>query len=396
MILEGGISKNYTQNWDKNGNIYYTDENGQVVDFKVNPFVKLANKVKATATNIGDWINETDPNSEAYKQKVSAIVGLETLPLGLGRFATQGIAKGLAPYVGRKIAQNIATGESGGVSGGTVTGGLEAGLNDRNIGLGALNGGFWGLLGGLGGGYGLGKVAQKFTRAKLPNNPQIQEQYFNDYVADLNNKTKAMADFRAGKLGMKNGKMQLAYDLIADENGNPINVFHGTGTYFDNFDKNMLGSLTGANSAKKGFWFSEGENTAKSYAKYAAENSELNKLIKKQQAMERMPLVNWDEYDKLTEQIEQMALNGEPSTPRLIRANLDMNNPAYYDAKGQKFMEIQQEINDFLENNPQADGFVIRNLRDVVDNSYDEATNHYMIRNPEQIKILENRLLEDL
>ena len=43
MILEGGISKNYTQNWDKNGNIYYTDENGQVVDFKVNPFVKLAN-----------------------------------------------------------------------------------------------------------------------------------------------------------------------------------------------------------------------------------------------------------------------------------------------------------------------------------------------------------------
>ena len=93
MILEGGISKNYTQNWDKNGNIYYTDENGQVVDFKVNPFVKLANKVKATATNIGDWINETDPNSEAYKQKVSTVVGLETLPLGLGRFATQGIAK---------------------------------------------------------------------------------------------------------------------------------------------------------------------------------------------------------------------------------------------------------------------------------------------------------------
>ena len=27
MILEGGIS--YNQNWDKNGNIYYTDENGQ-------------------------------------------------------------------------------------------------------------------------------------------------------------------------------------------------------------------------------------------------------------------------------------------------------------------------------------------------------------------------------
>ena len=216
MILEGGISKNYTQNWDKNGNIYYTDENGQVVDFKVNPFVKLANKVKATATNIGDWINETDPNSEAYKQKVSAIAGLETLPLGLGRFATQQIAKGLTPYVGRKIAQNMATGASGGVAGGAVTGGLEAGLNDRNIAIGGLQGAtVGGLLGGLGG-YGLGKVAQKFERAKLPNNPQMHEQYFNDYIADLNNKTNAMADFRAGKLGMKNGKMQLTYDLADD------------------------------------------------------------------------------------------------------------------------------------------------------------------------------------
>ena len=183
MILEGGISKNYTQNWDKNGNIYYTDENGQVVDFKVNPFVKLANKVKATATNIGDWINETNPNSEAYKQKVSAIVGLETLPLGLGRFATQGIAKGLTPYVGRKIAQNMAQGASSGLVGGAVTGGLEAGLNDRNIGLGALNGGFWGLLGGLGGGYGLGKVAQKLnTQTAWHGSPYKFEKFSNEAI----------------------------------------------------------------------------------------------------------------------------------------------------------------------------------------------------------------------
>ena len=228
MILEGGISKNYTQNWDKNGNIYYTDENGQVVDFKVNPFVKLANKVKATATNIGDWINETDPNSEAYKQKVGTVLGLVTAPLGLGATLTGGIAKGLTPYVGRKIAQNMAQGIGSGIAGGGVAGGLEAGLNDRNIAIGGLQGAtVGGLLGGLGG-YGLGKVAQKFERAKLPNNTVAQEQYFNDYVADLNNKTKAMADFRAGKLGMKNGKMQLAYDLIADDNNNPISFYHGT------------------------------------------------------------------------------------------------------------------------------------------------------------------------
>ena len=229
MILEGGISKNYTQNWDKNGNIYYTDENGQVVDFKVNPFVKLANKVKATATNIGDWINETNPNSEAYKQKVGVVSGLVTAPLGLGATLTGGIARGLAPYVGRKIAQNMAQGIGSGVAGGGVAGGLEAGLNDRNIAIGGLQGAtVGGLLGGLGG-YGLGKVAQKFERAKLPNNPQIQERYFNDYVADLNNKTNAMADFRAGKLGVKNGKMQLAYDLADDSPNIPKYILDDTG-----------------------------------------------------------------------------------------------------------------------------------------------------------------------
>lgn len=183
MILEGGISKNYTQNWDKNGNIYYTDENGQVVDFKVNPFVKLANKAKATATNIGDWINETDPNSEAYKQKVGAIAGLETLPLGLGRFATQGIAKGLTPYVGRKIAQNMAQGIGSGVAGGGIAGGLEAGLNDRNIAIGGLQGAtVGGLLGGLGG-YGLGKVAQKLnTQTAWHGSPYKFDKFSNEAI----------------------------------------------------------------------------------------------------------------------------------------------------------------------------------------------------------------------
>lgn len=183
MILEGGISKNYTQNWDKNGNIYYTDENGQVVDFKVNPFAKLANKVKATATNIGDWINETDPNSEAYKQKVGAIAGLETLPLGLGRFATQGIAKGLTPYVGKKIAQNMAQGIGSGVAGGGIAGGLEAGLNDRNIAIGGLQGAtVGGLLGGLGG-YGLGKVAQKLnTQTAWHGSPYKFDKFSNEAI----------------------------------------------------------------------------------------------------------------------------------------------------------------------------------------------------------------------
>ena len=183
MILEGGISKNYTQNWDKNGNIYYTDENGQVVDFKVNPFTKLANKAKATAINIGNWLNETNPNSEAYKQKVGTVLGLVTAPLGLGATLTGGIARGLTPYVGRKIAQNMAQGIGSGVAGGAIGGGAEAGLNDRNIAIGGLQGAtVGGLLGGLGG-YGLGRVAQKLnTQTAWHGSPYKFDKFSNEAI----------------------------------------------------------------------------------------------------------------------------------------------------------------------------------------------------------------------
>lgn len=183
MLLEGGIEKNYTQNWDKNGNIYYTDENGRVVDFKVNPFVKLANKVKAGVSNFNDWINESNPNSEAYKQKVGLVAGLATAPFGIGELATAGVTRALAPYVGRKIAQNMATGLGSGVVGGGVGGGLEAGLNNENILAGGLKGSFWGGLGGLVGGYGLGKVAQKLnTQTAWHGSPYKFNKFSNEAI----------------------------------------------------------------------------------------------------------------------------------------------------------------------------------------------------------------------
>lgn len=339
MILEGGISKNYTQNWDKNGNIYYTDENGQVVDFKVNPFVKLANKVKATATNIGDWINETNPNSEAYKQKVSAIVGLETLPLGLGATLTGGIARGLTPYVGKKFAQNMAQGIGSGVAGGGIAGGLEAGLNDRNIAIGGLQGAtVGGLLGGLGG-YGLGKVAQKFERAKLPNNPQMHEQYFNDYVADLNNKTKAMADFRAGKLGMKNGKMGKAYDLAGDniplteteafknwygksktvdESGKPLTLSHGSVKTFDTFDKDLASPESDLGA---GFYFTNSASDVNT--NYYGGGPDFDNKVAR--LAERLADEEDIAYD-IAEEKARKELMGDPSK---IDAYLKMENPLY-------------------------------------------------------------------
>ncbi|MBR5154681.1 MAG: hypothetical protein IKW58_03040, partial [Alphaproteobacteria bacterium] len=143
-------------------------------------------------------------------------IGSAFIPGTLGLKLAGGAIKGLTPIVGRKIAQNVATGVTSGLASGAVEG-LGRGLmeNQNPLKTMATDSLAGGLLGGLGG-YGLGKVAQKFERAKLPNNKVAQEQYFNDYVADLNNKTKAMADFRAGKLGMNNGKMEKAYNFIGE------------------------------------------------------------------------------------------------------------------------------------------------------------------------------------
>ena len=263
MILEGGIS--YNQNWDKNGNIYYTDENGQVVDFKVNPFTKLANKAKATAINIGNWLNETNPNSEAYKQKVGTVLGLVTAPLGLGATLTGGIARGLTPYVGRKIAQNMAQGIGSGVAGGGIGGGLEAGLNDRNIAIGGLQGAITGgLLGGLGG-YGLGKVAQKLnTQTAWHGSPYKFDKFSNEAIGTgegaqahgyghyaAKNKDVADERYRKGLLGQKQNRYTVDgvildgdYPLV-NNNFNPqsvvgdIEYYGGVDNLLDKYKKDL-------------------------------------------------------------------------------------------------------------------------------------------------------------
>jgi hypothetical protein len=53
---------------------------------------------------------------------------------------------------------------------------------------------------------------------------------------------------------------------VVDEAGNPLVVYHGTDQSFDSFDPGMLGKLTGAESAKKGFFFASNPENAGFYA----------------------------------------------------------------------------------------------------------------------------------
>lgn len=72
--------------WDNKGKVY-NDKQGIL-----NPLQKAYNKALATGINIWDWVNETNPESEAYKQKTNAILSAELALLPIAK-ANQGINK---------------------------------------------------------------------------------------------------------------------------------------------------------------------------------------------------------------------------------------------------------------------------------------------------------------
>jgi hypothetical protein len=123
-------------------------------------------------------------------------IGSAFIPGTAGIKVAGALGKTIAPMVGKKIGTEIASGlVSGGLSGAVE--GLGRGLienknplktmaQDSAVGL---------ATGGLGG-LAVGKIGQNIARKSLPNNPTTQKQYFDDYIADLSNKSKAMADYR--------------------------------------------------------------------------------------------------------------------------------------------------------------------------------------------------------
>lgn len=253
--------------WDKNGNVYFVDDNGEKINNSLSNFEKAIRKGKAAIANIDDWLNATNLNSDAYKQKVGVISGLTTAPFGLGTVLTGGIAKGLTPVVGRKIAQTMAQGFGGGLVGGAVEGGADSALNGKNIVKGALKGAAIGAPAGLVGGYAIGKIGQGAARTGLKNGTTNKEQYFNDYVADLNNKTKAMADFRLAQTG---GNKGASYKLLDQDS------WHGTPFKgdIDKFNLDFMGSGEGAQMYGAGVYTAKGKDIANKHYRFIGEDIE--------------------------------------------------------------------------------------------------------------------------
>lgn len=219
------------QAWDKNGRIYYIDDNGNRVQPKstLNAFQKLGMQAKASLGNINRWLQNADTNSQSYKDKVNLTLGLLTAPIGGSSALAAKGATALTPMVGRKIAQSVASNAVGGATGGAVEGFGRGIVENKNPLQTMLQDSAIGLVGGSALGGIVGKVGQGLAKRGLPNNPVAQQQYFADYVEGLSNNAplgqvsrfnKGLADFRLAREGNTVGRTGTLYDKLVD-NYNP-------------------------------------------------------------------------------------------------------------------------------------------------------------------------------
>ena len=209
MLLKGYVS-NLDENLDSKGRIYYTDENGNVVKPDISPLQGLKNKLDAFGFNASRWLNETNPDSLAYKQKTNTALALTTMPFGLGRAATSWGASKLTPFLGKKIGEMTAQGIGSGIVGGGLEEGGRALIEGQNPFTNALKGASIGGLFGLAGSLGLGKLGQKLDLRNLYKNPAEDafRQYADNYLEGLNTPGKLGQEFRAARQGVGLGDIQ--------------------------------------------------------------------------------------------------------------------------------------------------------------------------------------------
>jgi hypothetical protein len=182
---------------------------------------------------------------------------------------------------------------------------------------------------------------------------------------------------------------------VVDADGKPLVVYHGTNEDVAAFADASRGSATGAKSALAGHWFVDDAETAKGYANHAALNAPVRRAMERAEALERKAQrsgksSDWDAHSRAVDEYER--LDGEMRHERnrgqnIIPAYLSIKNPAIFDAEGKSFVDLADEINEFLSNARRTghDGAILRDLDDDPGFS-DRVATHYVAFRPEQIK----------
>lgn len=175
---------------------------------------------------------------------------------------------------------------------------------------------------------------------------------------------------------------------VVDAEGKPLVVYHGTTADITQFDAARRGENTGAESAKKGFFFTPDPVTAESYAHYAATDAKVAALLREAEVAEARG--DWDTYDAKVAQYEALDKSFQDPQNRLAGQNtvpvyLSMSNPLRIDAKGENAagFDIPAAIREAVRG--KYDGLIIDNLDDAA-GLVDRTATHYVVFKSEQIK----------
>lgn len=174
---------------------------------------------------------------------------------------------------------------------------------------------------------------------------------------------------------------------VVDKDGKPLVVYHGTGEKGlsgNQFKKEYLGSSTKSRSAKEGFFFVNEEETARGYASLANDKP-VSDLIELSQRLERQG--KWKEANQAMARAEKLE-QGAKKKENVVSAYLTAKNPYEFNADGQRFLDIQDEIHQAIKEakNGGHDAVVFRDLVDNADWGSGRPADHWMVFEPEQVK----------
>lgn len=177
----------------------------------------------------------------------------------------------------------------------------------------------------------------------------------------------------------------------ADEMGYlPETVYHGTAQDISEFNPRQFGgSVTKAGSAKMGTWFSDNPEVAATYARYAAEDVPVSKIL--DQADRAGRARNFDEQERLYALAEELELSGQLRNaggqniiPARLRGNLMEIN-----AEGATMSDLDEsQLLKWAEEarSKGLDGLKISNFSDNADYGQYMPATHYLVFDPANIR----------
>ena len=188
---------------------------------------------------------------------------------------------------------------------------------------------------------------------------------------------------------------------VVDENGEPLAVYHGSPSEFTEFDKNLLGTNTGANSAKLGFFFSKNYEASRSYvgdARFSEDQFGLYASIPELEQVENEYYLSLDdlnneynyryitkeEYDSSIKKLNEWFENEKKEIYKKVKLNNSKVKSYFLNIRNMEaFTETTaQNITDSINKaiSEHADGVVLKDIKDPV------TTDDYVVFNPNQIK----------